>query len=203
MEAFDELRKLALDKRDEAIQTARDEYARRLGEIDQLRRSLGVEPERRAHPGQPMGDMVCDLIPQDRTFTLREILDGLRKADPGREFALPSLNACIHSLRAAGMVKRVSRGDNGQAIWAAAALEVEEGEFGSLPMSDVSAVLIREKGPMTAVELVLAMQERGYRAETRPNLLVRSLGTTLKRNRGRFRVVDGRWGLAAPPRPGG
>ena len=144
-----------------------------------------------------MGDMVCDLIPTDRTFTIREIIEGLRAADPDREFALPSVNACINTLKDAGMVKRVSRGDNGQANWAAAGLDVDEGEFGSAPLSDVAAVLIGERGPMTAVELVILMQERGYRAKTRSKLLLRSLGSTLNRARDRFvRDEKQRWSLA-------
>jgi hypothetical protein len=195
MDAIDELRQYALSQRDETIRITRELCARRLAEIEQLRRNLGIEG--RAVGGQPMSEMVCDLIPTDRTFTIREIIEGLRAADPEREFTLPSVNACIHGLKDSGMVKRVSRGDGGQAIWAAAALDVEEGEFGSMRMADVSAILIGERGPMTAVELVIAMQQRGYRPEANPNLLVRSLATTLKRAKGRFRADDKRrWRVA-------
>jgi hypothetical protein len=52
------------------------------------------------------------------------------------------------------------------------------------------------RGPLTAVEIVVALKERGYRADNDPRILLRTLRYAFKRNRSNFvRGEDGRWSV--------
>lgn len=198
MDAYDQLRQQARKKRDAVIMSARRECRDSIRKIDAISRRLSQAAlKRRAKPGQPIIEMICDLIPQDRTFTFGEIVEQLQDADPGRDFNVPSLRTFFQKLRDRGIIRRVSKVDGGCVLWAATGHVIPDGPFGAMSLVDVAELVLRDAGPLWPTELVLTIQERGYRTDADPRKLLNSLQTSLKRNRERFVCdEDRRWGLA-------
>lgn len=197
MDAYETLRRQAQDKRDAAIMAARKECRDSIRKINAISCRVGqVTPKRRATPGQPIIEMICDLIPQDRTFTFGEIVEQLQAVDPGRDFNLPSLRTFFQKLRDRGMIRRVSKVDGGCVLWAAAGFHVTDSPFGAMSLVDVAEAVLRDAGPLWPTELVLTIRERGYRSDADPRKLLNSLQSSLKRNRERFACGDdGRWSV--------
>ena len=74
---FKELRKLARDKRDAGIKTARDEYETTLKEINQLQRTLiPLKPSLKGQlkPETPLRVKIMNVAPKHSTFTVKDIL---------------------------------------------------------------------------------------------------------------------------------
>jgi len=199
MDAIKLLRQRAADKRDKAVKAARDEFRKTARLLDELQDRVGkpLEPPRR-HKNQPrpIVELIASLIPKDRTFTLSDVLGLLQEAEPGRQFHVPTVRTLFPDLVKAGTIRKVRRAANGCVHWAAAECEVEDEPIAAMSIADAAAVVLEESGPLTAVEIVVSLKERGYRADADPRMLLRTLQYSFKRNRGRF-VRDGsRWATA-------
>jgi hypothetical protein len=198
MDAYEQLKSQARDKRDAAISRARTEYRDTLGRIDSLRSDLGedvlaAKPQRT----KPIIELIVELIPRNKGFTFADVHRALCDSEPGRQFNQLSVRTLLPKLEAQGIIRRVSKNQKGRVVWAAAGAKVQESPYGAMPLVDVAEHLLRESGPMTTVELVVAMQEHGHRADVNPRQLVAALRTSLRRYPGRFvRGGDGRWGVA-------
>jgi hypothetical protein len=197
MDALEQLRKQAAQKRDEAIQAARDEYQRNLRTISELGLRLGHKIK--TFRGTPAKRIICDLIldymPKDRPFSHREIVATLRKAAPGRQFQEPTIRTMFKKLADDGKVRRIRKGDHGFMLWAAPDCPVEDqGPMASMSLPEAAEYVLKDRGPLRSVEIVLAVQELGYRADSDQRTMMSGVSQALKRYKDRFRLgADGRW----------
>jgi hypothetical protein len=90
MDSFEHLRKQAVEKRDSAIQLARAEYRQSLAKIKQLERYLGTRRPRQLK-ARPLTELICDVMPRDRLFTIGELVELLDVAEPARVFRPPTV----------------------------------------------------------------------------------------------------------------
>jgi hypothetical protein len=65
-----------------------------------------------------------------------------------------------------------------------------------MALTNIAEQVLRERGPMTPTELVVMLQEQGYRATADPRRMVAALRNSVQRYAGRFSVaLDGRWSV--------
>lgn len=197
MSPFDALRKQAVEKRDTAIVAARAEYRQSLQQIENLCHSLGGDaPRPSKSKARPILELICALIP-DRAFTVGEMVEMLRDAHSDRTFNVPTIRTFFPRLAEQGIIRKVSRSVGGQVLWAAVGADVDENPFRAMPMTDMAEQVLRECGPLRLHELVVAMQDRGYRPDAEPRRLAASLRWSAKNSQDRFtRGEDGRWDCA-------
>jgi hypothetical protein len=191
------LQQQAATKRDEAIKAARTEFTQTLRLIDDLGERLFYERRRIANrsPKRPIIDLIVEAMPKKRPFQLREVLTKLRKAQPKRNFHEPTIRTLFKRLSDQGRILKHSKGERGFILWVASECPVDvAGPMAALSLSDVAEQVLREAGPLRAVEVVLAVQERGYRPGADRHSLLNNLSQAFKRNGHRF-VIDtnGRW----------
>lgn len=197
MDAYEQLKTQARQKRDAAVKRARVEYRDSLHRIDQLRATLGEDvPKGKASRRKPTIELICDLMPRDRAFTFADIHRALTEAEPGREFNQLSVRTLLPRLQEQGIIRRVTKNQSGRVLWAAVGAPVADCPFGGKALTEVAEIVLKECGPLTPVELVVAIQDRGYRADANPRQLVASLRNAVRRYPGRFQTgQDGRWGV--------
>lgn len=195
MDIYEQLRADAAKKRQAAVQRARHEYQETLKQIDSLRSRIGYE----APPGRPkrqrsVRELVLDAMPKDRAFTFADISNRLKELEPNREFNQVSLRTLLRHMAAEGILDRISKNQAGRVLWAVKGAQIEADPYGSTPLTDVAESFLRDRGPMTPTELVVAIQESGYRPDANPRRLIAALRTTAQRYPERFlRGDDGRW----------
>jgi hypothetical protein len=200
MNLYEQLRAEARLQREIAVKRARAEYRESLKQIEALRLRLGSESP--APPGKrkrrSVIELVAEVMPRQRTFTFADIHRSLNAAEPNRKFNEMSLRTTLGQLAERGMVKRISRNQTGQVLWAAAGSTVEVCPLGSKPLADLAEAILRERGPMAQAALVVALQESGYRSDASPRRLLGALRAAVNRHPGRFTVgADGRWAVEA------
>jgi hypothetical protein len=172
------LREQAATKRDDAIKAARDEFTQTLRLIDDLgerlfydHRSAADKPAKR-----PIIDLIVDAMPKSRPFQLREVLAKLRKAYPKRNFHEPTIRTLFKRLSDQGLIRKLSKGDRGFILWAASQCPVADGgPLATCSLPDVAEQVLRESGPLRAVEVILAVHERGYRPDADQRALLQNL----------------------------
>ena len=200
MDAYSTLRDKARVQRDTAIRDAQSLYKQTIKRIELLERSLGnykkqpvvPEPEQRA-----ILALMREMIPKDRTFTMVEMAEMLRERYPDREFKTLTLKHYFHTLSVRGEIKRVAKLAGRQVTWADKDCDVQPTIDGAAELVYVAALVLEESGPMTMMELTLAIQSRGTRPDAKPRSLMVSLQRALWHNQGRFeRAQGGRWGMA-------
>jgi hypothetical protein len=198
MDAYETLRREAADKLDKAILAARKEYRETVAAIDRLRVELGHEkPKSGLRVDATFTDLVRENIPQDRPFTADDILYTVGAIAPNRRFKRGTLKSILHKLGDTGVIRRVAKDKQGYVLWAALACDIDAKPYEAMPMSDVIADVLHDKGPLRAPELVVAVQGLGYRADDDPTYLLRVVRKSLTNNPRRFqRAGDGRWNLA-------
>ncbi|MBP88886.1 MAG: hypothetical protein CMJ64_19595 [Planctomycetaceae bacterium] len=153
---FDELRKLAMQRRDKAVQSARRDYHATLEEIAILQ-SRFVQPRCGG-----VADAVRALLPVDRPFTLADLMGILKEA--GREVSLPVLRTTMHRLEKSGEVRRVvGSHKHRKTVYAIASLECEPPKPTAIKLAE--QVLSESDSPMTATEIMVAMLDRGFQPE--------------------------------------
>jgi hypothetical protein len=70
--------------------------------------------------------------------------------------------------------------------------------YGAKALTDIAEAekVLPERGPMSPVELVVTLQEQGYRADANPRRMVAALKNSVRRYSGHFSVGgDGRWSV--------
>ena len=195
MDTFQRLRKQAVTKRDNAIKAARAEYRATMARITFLQRRLGgKDPEkpRRRTKHQPLNELIVAMLPRDRLFTIGEVTKLIQQAEPERNVREATVRAFFQEFNRQGTIRRVRRA-NQRVLWAVADYAAPLTEFAAKPLTVVAEHILRERGPMTATELVVEMQDRGHRSDADPRLLLDSVGAVLRRNPGRFTAKNGRW----------
>jgi hypothetical protein len=137
MQAFNDLRQAARDRRDKLIAKARQEYEDILAKLAVVERDLlGREPGSL----RSIQASVERVIPADRPFTGADILLALEAIDPRRPWRRRSVDHSIARLRQKGLVRRLSKPRNG-------------GQRGSSPATYVRAESPVKPSPFAAMQL--------------------------------------------------
>jgi hypothetical protein len=193
MQAFNELRKGAREKRDRAIGHAREEYAATLRRIADLEQDLlGREPS--SH--RTIASCIDPVIPTDRAFTTVDIIAALEALDPAREWRKRSVDNHISRLRHRGIIRRVKKSQNTQpALYVSAGVEVEPLPFEDMTLPEVVEQVLGDRQPLRQTDLVVAMLEAGYQTTMEPKALRGAVGVVHRGDRERFRKSGDLWAV--------
>jgi hypothetical protein len=146
-------------------------------------------------PDAPILARVIEVMPKDKPFTLADVVALLRASEPGREFKTESVRSYLCRLHKRGQVTRLHKTHHNQTLWAPA--DAPDNPFAQTPLADMAEQLIRERGPMSTTELVLAAQEIGYRTDVSPYTLRRSFRDAFRAAYLRFeRDGKGKWEIS-------
>ncbi len=182
METFNELRRLAREKRDKAIKAARDHYQETLAEINGLQRTL-IEPKPsllgRPKPDVPLRVEIMDVAPKDSTFTVNDILRSLEFDEP--EFT--RVRTTFDRMIKRGDIKRIQRGRrNIPAVFAVSSYTAVSSGLNDLSQIEAAQVVLRELGrPVEFVVLVVEMLARGYKPVSSNAVFKKSLRAAMAR----------------------
>lgn len=95
-----------------------------------------------------------------------------------------------------GHLDRTIKNQQGRVLWAVSGANTEPDLFGPTPLTDLAEQLLRERRPIMPTELVVVIQESGFRpdATSRQHLGAKNSGSALSK---RFpKDDDGRWSAA-------
>ncbi len=193
MSTFNELRKLARDKRDATIKLIRGDYQNTLNEINALEKQLiPLKPSLRGQPKPevPLRVEILEVAPKDSVFTVREILGRLDLDES--EFT--RVRTTFDRMIKLGSIKRVKRGRAKiPAIFALASYGPPTDELNDLSQIEAAEVVLREIGrPAEIVVLAVEMTERGYVPVNGKATFVKSLRAAMGRS-DKFVEADGLW----------
>lgn len=184
MEAIEVLRKQALTRRDNAIQQARNEYARTLQRIDELHAELFTSP--REVQSLSLGDLLLRLIPKRDLFTINQVLTTLRNDYPDRRVSEKTVRTMFCQFRRKGLVRRVKK-RGATVFWGAPDCKATQDGTLELPtIADATEAAIREHGPLRLVEILVYLKEHGHPCDDDPKVAMRPIYQVLRRNKGRF-----------------
>ncbi|MCA9230785.1 MAG: hypothetical protein KDA57_09035 [Planctomycetales bacterium] len=194
MNPYELLRKQAAEKLDQAVSAARKEYRETCDKINALRKELGDEPEPGVRVHKTTIDTVREYLPRDRTFSNADVLSIVQDVEPERHWNRGTVKAAVYRLADLKEIRRIAKDDTGHVLWAAFDFECESKPYADMPLSDVIAEILGDKGAMRPAELVVAAQALGCRAEDDPGKLLRAVRKALQGNPRRFeRDGEGRW----------
>jgi hypothetical protein len=201
MDAYTDLRNRARARRDETIREAHSLYKQALKRIDLLERSLGREKPKQAVVPEPEARRIMDLMvenmPKDRPFSSAELVELLRDLYPERDIAARTIRTYLHRLIVQGEIRRVCKPKGKEMLYAHKACTVETVPDQAAALTNVAEQVLQEAGPMTMLQLTLAIQDRGTRPDIKPHSLMQSLRRAIWDNQGRFvKGKDGRWNIA-------
>lgn len=187
MKPFDELRKLASDRRDHAIESAKSEYRKTLHDIAAMERRLGIATQR-----QTLSEAILSIVPNGREFFLDDVCRWLAANDPGRTFTRGSVGANIRSLVKQGSIKRVRNPQRTKhAAYAVLSLDCDRQERTILDMAE--AILRKSGQPMTATEIMVTMIEAGFDPAIEPKRASQSLRRGMSKRTSRFKRNGQKW----------
>jgi hypothetical protein len=190
MNALNELRQLARDRRDRAIDFATDQYNATLARIAGIEQDLlGTRPPDHQH----MSDVVRSIIPEDQEFTSVDVMAGLKALDPARDWAVRCVTNQLVKMRLDGFIRRLKRASrNSPAVYIRTDKPIT-----LPPFEDKSALEAAEQvlagGEMNATELTVALFEGGFRSAMAKRAFRAELIKSLKSQPKRFGLVRGKW----------
>jgi hypothetical protein len=194
MQAFNELRRAARDRRDKFILKARQEYEATLAKIAGIEQDiLGREPS--TH--KSVMSCVESVIPTDGPFTSGDLVRSLEALDSRRPWRKRTVDHCISRLRSKGLVRRLSKAKAGAAETSSPALyvrvgvKVDSSPFGDTPLLDVLYEVLQGRA-LTTIELTVAVLEAGYRTAMKPKALRDHAARAMRGDR-RFVANGERW----------
>ncbi len=177
MHEFKALRSKAREKRDRAIERAREEYAATLVRIASLEQDLlGKHHSTR----QKISACIESVIPTDRTFTTVDIMSALEALDDRRVWRKRSVDNHLSRLRERGLVRRLRKSRNTEpALYVRVGVDVEQRPFEDMTLPEVvESVLV--DGPKSPTEIVVAMLEAGYETTMAGMSLRNAVGRALR-----------------------
>jgi DNA-binding transcriptional ArsR family regulator len=194
MQAFNELRKHAREKRDKAIDVARNEYAATLVRISALEQDL-LGRESSTH--QTIASCINRVLPTDREFTTIDVMTALEALDPRRPWRKRSVDSHISRLRERGLVRRLRKSKGLEpAVYARVGVQVAPMPFGDKTLPEVIGEVLAGR-TLTQTELAVAMLDAGYQTTMTPKALRDAVGVVLRRERGQFVQRGGKWASRA------
>jgi len=186
MNEFNSLRAKAAAKRDKIIAQVRADYVATLAaiaklEADFLGKSASASRYRRCT------EAVGSVVPQDRPFTVQDVIVALEELEPARNWRKGAVVHAIGRLIDKGVLKRVRRAARCEgAVYARSDLPMK---IETRPIRQViQDVLTR---PMTVLEITVAIEEAGYQSTMTPKALRDYVGRKLRA--GGFRRDGERW----------
>lgn len=193
---FNDLRKLARDKRDAAIKAIRDDYQTTLNEINHLQRNLTpLKPSLKGQPKPetPLRTEIMEVAPKHSTFTVKDILALLEL--PESEFA--RVRTTFDRLIKRGEMRLIKRGRSSiPAVFATSAYAPEGGTLNELSQIQAAEVVLREIGrPVDLTLLCVEMMQRGYEPVAGKAGFKKSLRSAMGRNT-KFTKNSGQWSVA-------
>jgi hypothetical protein len=207
-DAYDELRRQALDKRRRIVAAADLEYRATIRRIKSLRKMVTGKQRAPARPPQhaperTLASIMLEACPRDRSFTIADACELVYAHPLGCQYKEASIRATFTVLQGMGAIHKVGR-RQGRLLWALKESSVELAPFGTLTLYEIAETLIKEFGPMRENEIAARMRERGYKSEYSGALLHGKLRSAMMRIGGRF-VKDqaGRWAASGEPAPTG
>ena len=173
-----QLKKQAIQKRDDAIEPAKQEYAetiQKIGELDS--RLTGRRKRKSSRRSKPrLVDLIFDNLPDDRAFTQTDVC-GILAAHADKQYAQRSINMTISRMLKAGDIKRIRFAKHGKpALYALPNVDIEA----ERTMIDWAKEVDGWR-TMKPVELMVRMTENGYEMDVPPNDAVRSLERELSK----------------------
>lgn len=188
MQAFNELRKRARDKRDKAIALIRQDYDQTLARIAALEQDI-LGRDLSTH--RTISSCINAAIPNDRPFTIPDVLHALEAADPRRVWRKRSIENHMSRLRERGVVRRLRKHRGVEsAVYVCNGVDVEAEPFEDKTLSDVVAEVLGNRR-MTITELAVAVLEAGYVTTMNDRTLRTSIGVILRK--GAFKLEGGKW----------
>lgn len=164
---FDQLRDLAAQQRDRAFSAARKEYESALQDIAALEQCLVYrQPVKRPKERRDsLIDLITQCVPQDKPFTLDDLVGHIRQAEPDRGFSKQTIRTNVNRLITQGILKRVRRATGNQrALYAVISLNCD-GPRKTLAQWALEVLHIAQR-PMTADEIMVAMIDLGFSVPT-------------------------------------
>lgn len=195
MDAFETLRRQAVERRNTAIKDARKKCQEIIRWVDRLERQLVPPPP--TNPEQKRAalcDILCGLMPTDREFTTAELFALAKKAHPYRRLSLDKVRASLNYLEENDRVRR-RRLVDATVMWSGPEYVEQVRTWNAPTCAKVAEKVLRERGPMRSLDLLVAIMESGFRADDDPRKVKSALSRALSAN-WQFKR-DGRlWGLA-------
>lgn len=196
MNDFSELRRLAREKRDEAIKAARLEYQVTLEEINALQKRLTKKPSQKGKPKPivPLRVLILDVAPHDSTWTVSEVTKRLERPETDENL----IRATLSKMLKKGDIKRIRRGRNNiPALFAVKDYGPADAGLNGLSQIEAAEIVLRQLGrPVSLTQLVVEMLEQGYEPVTDERTLRRSLGSAMVRKTG-FVDTSGLWSVGS------
>jgi hypothetical protein len=199
MEPINALRKRAEEKRDFAIQMARQVYQRDLAAIEALDRSLPLqvapEPEAMQDAKNTISVMRA-LIQPGKPFTAADMVDWLSAAQPGQSFNPLTVRAYLSRLGSAGEIRKLYQNGKNYARWISAASYDQAPDLERKQLRHLIADILKVAGkPLGVVEITVALRDMGYRVDVTPRTVRKAVSDCLRRLKGHEfeRGIDGRW----------
>jgi len=182
MKDFDELRRLAREKRDSAIKDARNEYRVTLEEINALQSRLLAKPSQKGkpRPSVSMRQKILRVVPTDREWSVNELLTWLKSPKTDKNH----VRAYLGKMQQSGSIKQIRRGKrNVEALFAVTDFEAASSELNAMTQVQAARRVMEDIGDnVDVVVLAVEMCERGYRPAAKNNReFVKSLRTALRR----------------------
>jgi hypothetical protein len=198
MQALNDLRQAARDRRDKLIAKARDEYETTLAKIASIEQDLlGREPG----SFRSVQASVESVIPSDRQFTVADVVLALETADPRRTWSSRSIGNCISRLCGKGLLRRLSKQRRGgkhhgsdPAVYVRADCQTEPRPFQGMELKDALYETLQGKS-LTTLELAVTIRELGWQTSMKPRGFREYVGRRLRDDE-RFKRVGERWRCA-------
>ena len=184
MNDFSELRRLAREKRDEAIKAARLEHQVTLEEINALQKRLTKKPSQKGKPKPivPLRVLILDVVPSDSAWTVAEVTKRLERPETDENL----IRATLSKMLKKGDIKRIRRGRNNiPALFAVKDYGPDDAGLNGLSQIEAAEIVLRQLGrPVSLTQLVVEMLERGYEPVTDERTLRKSLGAAMRKTFG-------------------
>ena len=196
MDAFETLRRQAVERRDTAIKDARKKCQEVIRWVDQLERQLvPPAPTKPEQKRQALCDILCGLMPTDREFTTAELFALAKKAHPHRRLSLQKVRLSLRYLEEYDRVRR-TRLIDAKIQWASPGFIGRVKTWKAETCAKAAEKVLRERGPMRVLDLLIAIRECGFRADDDPRKVQSALARSLCTNR-QFKREGRLWGLIA------
>lgn len=131
MNEFQKLREVAAKKKDNAIKAAKLEYNESIQKIAELETRLNGTPRAPRANSQcghtKLADLIYSVLPDDRAFSLDDVIGLVNAADSAREFSRQTIYTNLNRFLHSGEIKRVRHaGHKTVALFAMPGLEADE-----------------------------------------------------------------------------
>jgi hypothetical protein len=197
MDAFETLRRQAVTRRDELINEARRHCRETLRWLEQVERRLTPpKPTLPEQKRQAVCDLISEVMPKDRDFTTADLFALVTQAFPQRRLTVNNVRSSLGYMEDTDRVRR-SRLVDAKIHWCAPDYVPHAKTWNAETCATVAAKVLRERGPLRLMDLLVAVREAGFRSGDDPRKVRNALNKSLCTNPGRFKRDGKRWGVVS------